>query len=51
VDLKISLIFFYENVGRAAISERVVLDLQRRERRTPMKILVSKALKFVERVW
>ena len=36
-----------ENVGRASTSERVVLDMRRKDRRTPMKVLVAKTFKFV----
>ena len=39
-----------ENVGRAATSERLVQDLRRPDRRTPMKVLVRKSFLFVETV-
>ena len=40
-----------ENVGRAATSERVVLDMRRKDRRIPMKVLVAKTFKFVDHIW
>ena len=40
-----------ENVGHAATSERLVLDLRRPDRRTPMKVLVKKTFTFVESLW
>ena len=40
-----------ENVGRAATSERLVQDLRRPDRRTPMKVLVRKSFLFVETLW
>ena len=40
-----------ENVGCAATSERLVQDLRRPDRRTPMKVLVRKSFLFVETLW
>ena len=40
-----------ENVGRAATSERLVLDIRRKDRRTPMKVLVGKTFHFVDHIW
>ena len=40
-----------ENVGHAATSERIVLDLHRPDCRTSMKVLVAKSFMFVETLW
>ena len=37
-----------DNVGRAATSERMVADIRRKDRRTPMKVLVAKTFHFVQ---
>ena len=36
---------------RAYTSERLVVDLRRQNRRTPMKVLVNKTFNFVEGIW
>jgi len=38
-------------VQRAATSERMILDIRRPDRRTPMKALVAKTFKFVDTIW
>ena len=40
-----------ENVNRPYTSERHVMDLRRSDRRTAMKVLVSKNFKFVDLIW
>lgn len=40
-----------ENVNRDFTSKHVVADLRRPDRRTPMKVLVKKTYKFVDRIW
>ena len=39
-----------ENVHRVRTNERLVQDLRRRYRRSPMKVLVKKSFDFVE-IW
>ena len=38
-------------MGRASTSERVVHDMRRQDRRTPMKVLVKKTYNFVDDIW
>ena len=38
-------------VGRAASSEWFVQDIRRKDRRTPMKVLVAKTFRFVDCIW
>ena len=45
------LYFQNENVRRASTSERLVQDLRRPDRRTPMKVLVKKSFDFVDVIW
>ena len=40
-----------ENSQRDATSSRMVLDMRRPDRRTPMKVLVPKTFHFVDAVW
>ena len=47
----LSNFFQNENVGRAATSERMVQDIRRKDRRTPMKVLVAKTFHFVDQIW
>ena len=46
-----SCLFENENVQRDATSERMVFDMRRPDRRTPMKVLVQKSFRFVDEIW
>ena len=45
------LVLQNENSRREATSSRMVLDMRRPDRRTPMKVLVRKSFKFVDAIW
>ena len=40
-----------ENVNRTSTSERLVVDLRRPDRTTPMKVLAKKTFNFVDEIW
>ncbi len=40
-----------ENVCRASTSERLVQDMRRPDRRTAMRVLVTKTFNFVDNIW
>ena len=40
-----------ENVRRECTSERLVQDMKRPDRRTPMRVLKEKSFNFAEEIW
>lgn len=40
-----------ENNQREYTSEKMVLDMRRPDRRTPMKVRVKKGYKFTDKIW
>ena len=48
--LSLVLYLTQENVGRAAASERMVLDIRRKDCRISMKVLIVKTFKFVDHI-